>query len=449
MLPIRQMLRVASAAVKAMPDANDLARVKSILAWQAENLAAARQANLPKPPAMRAFDHFFSCEGNSIGRMYGSQMIGQFNFMAEKIGLTPAFNDLDEWLLTMNYIIQRAPVFNADKNQQFFFPMSSLFVFYMFTISGAALFRTREFNLLLTQVLDTWCRYLDSPESKTVLNPDQAVPATEGWLSPAAQDQFCLRQCANFANSDDPAEPYWGFESFNAFFHREWNLADYRPLARADDDRVVVSANDGTVYRIARQVERCTAFWTKGQNYSLVDMLDHSAFVDDFVGGDVMQSFLDGSDYHRWHAPISGKVVEVKNISGLTFSELLSEGFDLSAGTESQGYQAMVNTRGLVIIENPNLGKVAVLPIGITEISSVTINVKLGDELKKGDELGYFSYGGSTLVLVFEKGMIEHFEAQEPKAGEGDSLDCKVEAVCKASDGCLMVRSQIATARLR
>ncbi|MCG8465073.1 MAG: hypothetical protein MI750_09500, partial [Xanthomonadales bacterium] len=64
-------------------------------------------------------------------------------------------------------------------------------------------------------------------------------------------------------------------------------------------------------------------------------------------------------------------------------------------------------------------------------------------------ELGYFSYGGSTLVLVFEKGMIEQFEAHEPKQGEGYSANCKVEEACKVADGCLMVRGQIATARLR
>lgn len=449
MRDIRQMIRVASAARQEQLTPADLARARSILAWQAQTLEEAERAQLPVGPAMLAMMNYFACtKGNSIGRMYGSQMIDQFAALAEILQLTPAFKNLNDWLVAMNYVIQRAPEYTPVKEEQFFFPMSSLFVFYMFTLSGAALFRDAEFNQLLTNVLNSWCDYLDSQDSRQVLNPTAHVPAPTGWLSPPAQQQFCLHQCLNYSNHADPKQPYWGFSSYNDFFHREWNLAEYRPLADPDDDRVIVSANDGTVYRIARQVQACTAFWTKGQNYSLQDMLAHSHFTQGFVGGDVLQSFLDGSDYHRWHAPISGVVVEAKVIPGLTFSELLSEGLDLSAGTDSQGYQAMVNTRGLVIIENPKLGRVAVLPIGITEISSVSINVKVGQQLKKGDELGYFSYGGSTLVLAFEAGMIDEFYAQEPGEGGGFSGNCKTTDDCKVDQGCLMVRGAIAKANL-
>jgi phosphatidylserine decarboxylase len=149
-------------------------------------------------------------------------------------------------------------------------------------------------------------------------------------------------------------------------------------------------------------------------------MLDHSAYTDSFVGGDVFQSFLSGADYHRWRSPIDGVVKEARVVNGLMFSELASEGYDSSAGTKSQGYEASVNTRGLVFIQSddPAIGMVCVIPIGITEISSVSIQVKAGQRVKKGDELGYFSYGGSSMALVFQPGAIRKFTVTLP---EGES----------------------------
>jgi len=128
---------------------------------------------------------------------------------------------------------------------------------------------------------------------------------------------------------------------------------------------------------------------------------------------------LSGADYHRWHSPIAGIVRRAEIVEGLTFSDAESAGFDDTAATYSQGYETAVNTRGLVFVESPDrtIGMVCVMPIGITEISSVTITVKEGDEVGKGDELGYFSYGGSSLALVFQPGAIDQFTVPGRPAG--------------------------------
>ena len=77
------------------------------------------------------------------------------------------------------------------------------------------------------------------------------------------------------------------------------------------------------------------------------------------------------------------------------FSDAESAGADTTAGTYSQGYEASVNTRGLVFIESsdPAIGMVCVIPIGITEISSVSFSVKQGDKVEKGNELGFNRVG--------------------------------------------------------
>ena len=145
-------------------------------------------------------------------------------------------------------------------------------------------------------------------------------------------------------------------------------------------------------------------------------MLNRSEHWERFVGGYVFQSFLSGANYHRWRAPIDGTVRAAHVVDGLMFSDAESAGFDPNAGILSEGYDATVNTRGLVFIESddPNLGMVCVIPIGITEISSVQIRVKEGDRLRKGDELGFFSYGGSSMAVVFERSAIDHFTVPAP-----------------------------------
>ncbi len=306
--------------------------------------------------------------------------------------------------------------------------MSSLFAYMMMTQAGEAVFRNAAFNDALRGVLREWCAYLDGPESAHVLNEGEY-----GWLSPFAYQDMKLYEFVF-----DRAAPHWGWKSYNDFFHREIRT-DARPIAAPHDPKVVVSANDGNLVAIARGVQRMDKFWLKGEPYSLVDMLGDSEHTDRFVGGYVFQSFLSGANYHRWHAPIDGVVRDARVVNGLMFSEAESAGFDPSAGVLSEGYDATVNTRGLVFIENtdPKIGLVCVIPVGITEISSVTIGVKNGDTLAKGDELGYFSYGGSSMCLVFQPGAIDHFTVPSPPP---------LPVVDPTSGPALQVNAQIAVA---
>ena len=442
MLDIIKILHVVSESHQSRLTDEDIQKVLYILEWQREILKKAQaEPSHALQPSVQKLSDYLSCSasGDSIARMYATRMLTEIKL--EWL----VFENIDQWLLCIDYVTRRAP----EPEQAF--PMSKLFVFFMYSPSGAALFRMPEFNVLLTDVLETWCDYLDSAASRSVLNPTGNIPATDGWLS---ESGLCLDQYENYQYKDQ--DKYWKFTSYNDFFHRQIDLATYRPLDGDNDDSVIVSANDGTVYSMTNDVKRCSNFWAKGQPHSLIDMLGGNtnnptptdpAIIDDFEGGDVLQSFLDGSDYHRWHAPISGTVIKAQVIKGLTFSELRSEGLDLSAGTESQGYQAMVNARGLIIIDNPNIGKVAVIPIGITEISSITINVSEQQEVTKGQELGWFSYGGSSMALVFENGMIETFTAQV--VTPPSSPPCKKTDNCSADQGCLRVRAQVASARLK
>ena len=325
---------------------------------------------------------------------------GIYMYVEKMIAQVPsqyrAADTVDDLLAILNTILHKAPSFGDPSH----FPLSALFVYMMDTPAGEYLFTHKAFNNAIRNVLQEWTQFLDSKNSVYVLNKKS------GWLSEASYIENGL---SSFI-IPDTKDPHGGFKSFNAFFHREIKPA-LRPVTAPSNNKIIVSANDGTVYNIAHKVKKTDKFWIKSQPYSLAHMLDHSPYVDRFVGGTVFQTFLSGHDYHRWHSPIDGIVREARVVNGFMFSELASEGFDKDAGILSQGYEASVNTRGLVFIESddPAIGMVVVIPIGITEISSITIGVKAGQRVKKGEEIGFFSYGGSSMALVFQPKTIHSF----------------------------------------
>ncbi|AJK46713.1 phosphatidylserine decarboxylase family protein [Burkholderia plantarii] len=365
----------------------------ALIAWQVDlqTRAAARFAErgaVGRHPSVQAMADLINAD--SIVRMYVIEAIEQSAAFKKNV------LDIDDMLAQLDLICTTAPEYNADPKARVLFPMSALFVNMMATQAGKALFRLTDFNERLRAILKTWADYLDSADSCWVLNRND----TNGWLGRAATEEFKLRDFVV-----DWSAEHGGFASYNAFFHREIQ-SEYRPIAGVGDAAIVTSPNDGTVYRIDTNVQADGVFWLKERDYSLRDMLDHpdDALLRRFVGGTVVQIFLSGADYHRWHAPVDG-VVSFRNVDGLLFSENEDHEFDPDAGVKSQVYGAAVNNRALVSIEadDARLGSVYVMPIGITEISSLTLVVKDGQHVKKGEELGYFNYGGSTLCVVFEK----------------------------------------------
>ena len=98
-------------------------------------------------------------------------------------------------------------------------------------------------------------------------------------------------------------------------------------------------------------------------------------------------------------------------IPGLYFSEAANLGFDESNQEASMAYIAHVQTRALIVIKNEEIGLVVCMPVGMIEVSSNILHVQEGDQVRKGEELGYFQYGGSTIVTLFQQGVIKEFSA--------------------------------------
>jgi phosphatidylserine decarboxylase len=142
-------------------------------------------------------------------------------------------------------------------------------------------------------------------------------------------------------------------------------------------------------------------------------MLADDESVDEFVGGTVYQAFLSALNYHRWHSPVAGTIVRAFAVEGTYYSEADSLGKDAVEPTHSQSYMAHVAARAIILIEadDPVIGLMAFVPVGMSEVSSCMIDEKIapGYHVDKGEELGYFQYGGSTHCLVFRRGAIAEF----------------------------------------
>ena len=321
----------------------------------------------------------------------------------------PQVRDYQHMLQLINKVMTRAPEFN--KTGLVGFPINAILDWPMGTPAGAAVFLNEKLNQQLKKVLNEWAKFLDSPNSRYVLNDD---PRT-GWFGEDAREAM-----PTFVEDFkcDPKLPYYGFTSWDNFFTREFRDGK-RPVANPEDDAVIANACESAPYRIAKDIQNRDKFWIKAQPYSLDHMMKGDPLASQFVGGTIYQAFLSALSYHRWHSPVSGKIVKTKMIDGSYYAEALTEGFDPSGPNKSQGYITEVATRGLVFIEadNPDIGLMCVMFVGMAEVSTCDIRVYEGQYINKGDELGMFHFGGSTHCLFFRQSVNLEFDLHGQNPG--------------------------------
>ncbi|KAI1641820.1 phosphatidylserine decarboxylase-domain-containing protein [Daldinia loculata] len=205
-------------------------------------------------------------------------------------------------------------------------------------------------------------------------------------------------------NVDEALPPPGGWKTFNEFFSRQLK-ADARPIESPLDDKVIVypadCKYDSSVADHVVSISSTGTVLIKNLPWTIGSLLQGSEYADEFNGGVWMHGFLNTYNYHRQHAPVSGEVIEAKIIQGSSYVEVDVDGNKLQAPL-TPGFQFM-QTRGLIIINNAVLGKVAVLPIGMAVVSSVKLLVRKNQQLKKGDEISTFLFGGSDIVCVFQR----------------------------------------------
>ena len=361
--------------------------------WRTEVRQKAADPNMEILPVIQKFRELVA--DDPIIRMNMTRMIEQIP--ADKKSYHP--RSIEELLLWLNYVLRTAPTFN--ETAAVGTPFSAVLMWTMGTSAGFEAYRYEKLNAMFKELLADWTRFLNSSGSCYVLNSGPT-----GWQSPAALKKLDMRDYQY-----KPTTKYWGFTSWNAFFTRKL-APGARPIHEPENSKVIVSACDSQVYSIETKVARSSKFWLKTQPHSLDDMLGRArSYGSVFEGGTVLQAFLNPFNYHRWHSPVAGTVKEAFVQEGLYFSQANSEGEDPTIQDHSEGYITQVQTRAIIIIEadDPVIGTVCVIPVGMVEISSCIIGTKIvpGAHVTKGEELGYFQFGGSTHCVLFRPGAIK------------------------------------------
>ena len=245
-------------------------------------------------------------------------------------------------------------------------------------------------------------KFMDSPESAKII---------EEWLAD------------KLLGNEDFVLPSEGFKSFNEFFKRDLKPGA-RPIEDVTDSSVLVSPADGVINMIANELQLDSEIPTKGRmTMSLNALLNNSEYAKKFIGGSAMAVFLMPDNYHHYHAPISGSIVESNEDVGDRYFgmpdmlDLINNG---NIGY-NKDYSVFENFRhGYFIIKTETYGYVAMIPIGLQTVASVVFeeeykNVNDSNPIKiyKGEKMGHFAYGGSTVLLIFEKNKLSSMSVQQ------------------------------------
>lgn len=264
-----------------------------------------------------------------------------------------------------------------------------------------------DFSKWLVQFANAWGEFLSTKDSWSdaiyqQFYADPRYGLKEGWYGKGNQ-----------------------WNTFNEFFSRQI-VPGARPIAAANDNAVITFPADSVPQGVWR-INQDSKIMVDGgiqvklaRYYRVEDLLSaDSPYKEQFKNGYLTHTFLNVYDYHRFHFPIGGEVKEVKQV---TKNVSLAVSYDAQNNRyvpiDSTGWQ-FSQTRGYVILETKDYGLVALIPMGMAQVSSVIFDEKVaaGNRFKKGDELGYFLFGGSDFVILFQDK--SHFKLTAKKAGDG------------------------------
>lgn len=251
----------------------------------------------------------------------------------------------------------------------------------------------------LVEYNKAWGEWLSSPES---WNDTYYQLALSDPLFELASDRY-----------ESPSK----WHSWNDFFARKLRKA----ISRQPSAISFIAPCDGEI--TSASVKTATiANW--------LDLLDDSAYRECFAGGETTHIVLDVFDYHRFHMPCDGTILECTTIQGIHAGggEIIWDEAETRYRYKQCGVTdfQMLETRGILIIDTPAFGKIAIVPVGVQQVSSVQWTFEHTPYtihhtplmLRQGDELGCFLFGGSDIVLFFEPGCAPHITAQNVKVGD-------------------------------
>ncbi|MBK8039626.1 MAG: phosphatidylserine decarboxylase [Verrucomicrobiaceae bacterium] len=207
------------------------------------------------------------------------------------------------------------------------------------------------------------------------------------------------------------------YHTFNEFFYRKLKPSA-RPIA-AGAKEIALPA-DGR-HLVMPDIAACEAFFVKGVRFDLAALLRDESLAKRFAHGSMLISRLCPVDYHRFHFPFGGIPAASKVVTGPFYSVS-------PIALRRRPSILWENQREITLLRTEALGDVLLLEIGATCVGSIVQSFTPGQSVAKGDEKGYFRFGGSCCITIFEPNrvrftddLVEHSAAgREVYAKMGD-----------------------------
>lgn len=182
------------------------------------------------------------------------------------------------------------------------------------------------------------------------------------------------------------------YKNFNEFFYRK-----LKPGARIinQDPQILSSPADGRVF-IHENIETDKIVQIKGMDFNLAQLVGSEESISDYNGGTMLIVRLNPSDYHRFHFPDSGIPSKTKEIKGAYYS--------VNTGVLDRINNIYLkNKRTVTEFCSDHFGKILYMEIGATFVGTILQTFVPGERIAKGDEKGFFKFGGSTVILFIKK----------------------------------------------
>ena len=254
---------------------------------------------------------------------------------------------------------------------------------------GINFVRDKDFTDWMQKFVHERGVFMDSRESAAVANR---------WIDNGAIDMSSYQI------------PEGGFVSFNDFFTRKLKPGA-RPISDPNNNAALISPADCKISPISSALTSDQDFEVKGDTYNIAALLGSVELANKFAGGAAIVCLLYPKDYHRYHAPATGTIAAKGSLDDKHYY---------------YGFKGLVKYfseyhRAYYLINTKNSGQVGFVAIGMSDINSVNmpLPVDLNKEIRKGDEIGYFAYGGSGIVLLFEPGTLKMSLPAGPRRGSG------------------------------
>lgn len=202
-------------------------------------------------------------------------------------------------------------------------------------------------------------------------------------------------------NMNEVLLPINEFKNFNEFFYRALK-PDARPCSAPDNPDIIVSPADCRSV-VFNRMEDATSIWVKGREFSIERLLG-DAYPEDakrYKNGSLGIFRLAPQDYHRFHVPVDGVIGTPKTIEGEYYTV---NPMAIRSALDVYGE----NVRVIVPIDSVRHGRVMFVCIGAMMVGSTVITRKPGEKVSRAEELGYFKFGGSTVLLLFEPGAMQY-----------------------------------------